>query len=230
MTLRSLRRFSALAILLGIALASAKPAQATLAVNIQEGSSYMPGGPNLTLTPLVGNTFAFGGSTTNFTVSGAVTPTMLPTLAALDLQTLDTTSTAAGKLFVTATDTGYSLSAAMSQLATAVSQLTSHFVFGGGTSELKAWVNSSNLAYAMTGPLVTDIMGPNGSQTSSSPPSLSNPFSITIQLILTTTGASQYSSDGSTTVTSVPEPGTMAAALAGLPLAYMGLRSRRRKA
>jgi hypothetical protein len=225
MTLRLLRHLLAPAVLAVVALAFASPAQATLAfgVNVQEGAAYVPGGgTNLT----IGAGGVYSGSTADFSVvSGSITGVDNGALGSLDLGTLAISSKAAGTLFVTGSATGYTEAA---QLASAFTQLSSHFVFGSGTVEFKAWVNSpGNTLFGMS-TLVADIKGLNGTATLSGGP-LVAPFSITLQLILTTAGAAQFSSDGSTVVTGAPEPGTMAAALAGLPLAYVGLRSRRRK-
>ncbi len=232
MTFRSLRRFSAFALLLGAALASATPAHATLAIRVSSGA---------TTTDFFGaaGSVSTGGATTagNFTVSanGFSKPILgSATAATMDLSTISVGTSSGGTLTVILSDTDFRLTG-LPGLATIMGQLTNNVIAQGAgvfaTVAMQVWANADNGLFSMTG-MSTAINQMTGSFVAQLPPktgSLTNPFSLTLQLTFKSNGAFQFSTDGNTTVTSAPEPTTMAAALLGLPLAYLKLRSRRRK-
>ena len=210
----SIVKTAVLAVAAAIVAASASsPAEATLAIQMQSGAAtYNQTGPS----PLV-VVHPIGNFTTTVNTG---TATSAP---ALDLSSVDISSSAGGTLVITLSADGYTAPVGSAGWLT---QFSGNFISGAATVTLQTYLNNSNTLLA-TSTLLSTLTA------TTTPFALSDlvdattvsPYALTEVLTITTTGAAHVSLDAS--LTDAPEPASLA--ILGSALAGLGTLARRRK-
>lgn len=159
-----------------------------------------------------------GASSTNVPV-GATNALLTQTA---NVQTIAGLS-AGGTLDIQATDTGYVLPPQPGGMTSTAAITTGNAP--GVTRTFESWYNPTNLPFAMDipAPLITQTPGANQSlsdTTTTSLPISVIPFGLTNETFFNVPSGVGHNiqSTGSTTINALPEPATIAMALAGLPL------------
>jgi hypothetical protein len=196
-----------------VAASASSPAEATLAIQMQSGAAtYNQTGPS----PLV-VVHPIGNFTTTVNTG---TATSAP---ALDLSSVDISSSAGGTLVITLSADGYTAPVGSAGWLT---QFSGNFISGAATVTLQTYLNNSNTLLA-TSTLLSTLTA------TTTPFALSDlvdattvsPYALTEVLTITTTGAAHVSLDAS--LTDAPEPASLA--ILGSALAGLGTLARRRK-
>jgi len=158
-----------------------------------------------------------GASSTNVPV-GATNALLTQTA---NVQTI-TGFSAGGTLDIQSTDTGYMLPPNPGTMTSTAAITTGNAA--GVTRTFEIWYNPSNAPFAMDipAPLITQTPGANDSLSSTTSTSLPGitPFGLTNETSFNVPSGIGHNiqTTGTTAITSVPEPATIAMALAGLPL------------
>ena len=147
----------------------------------------------------------------------------IPGTFGMDLNSVNATTTGAGTLTISLSETGLSFGAGGPASVTGAIGGT---VGAGGTLSYSLFTDNTNTLYGTGNQAFTGSSGPGAfSASGGSTVALVNPFSMTIMTTLVHTRAASTSYDFSS---SVPEPTSIA--LVGLALVGLGAASRRRKA
>jgi hypothetical protein len=149
-----------------------------------------------------------------------------------------------GSVTVLASDVDYSLPTGLTRTMNSSASNTFTNATAGNTDAFRSWFNGSNTLAAKETPspllnLVSSAANPNsqGANAADTPVSLTNPYGLTNEKVITLTGGSvgglaqdQYT--GSTTVRAsvIPEPASMALLLTALPVTLFGAMRRRKAA